>query len=460
MKRFAIFSISLFISVFSWAAENNVHEYTLKNGLKLIVKEDHRAPVAITEVWYKVGSGYEPDGITGISHALEHMMFRGSKNYSSAQFLQTIAENGGEQNAFTSYDYTGYYEMMGADKLPISFKMEADRMRNLSLNETDFAKEIQVVMEERRMRTDDDPQQLTTERFLAASVVSGPYHHPPIGWMNDLQNMTIGDVRQWYQTWYAPNNAIVVVVGDVNPDNVYQLAQQYFGPLKPSVLPKLKPEKELQSLGTRVVTVETPAKLPYLMMGYNTPEVNTAAEKWEPYALEVLQGILDGGDSGRLEKNLVRGKQLASEIDVDYEPYFRTDFLFGIAATPAQGHTATELENAILGEITQLQSQPVTEEELERVKAQLIANKVYEKDLITNQAQEIGSLESVGLSWREADNGLQQIKAITSAQVQAVAKKYLTPQRLTVAILKPLPMPAGQQQQPTPSQNAGGKYVH
>lgn len=459
MRRILIFSLGLLISSLSWAAAGDVHEYTLKNGLKLIVKEDHRAPVAITQVWYKVGSSYEPDGITGISHALEHMMFRGSKNYSAAQFLQTIAENGAEQNAFTSYDYTGYYEMMGADKLPISFKLEADRMRNLSLSAADFAKEIQVVMEERRMRTDDNPQQLTSERFSAAANIASPYHHAPIGWMNDLQNMSVDDLKKWYETWYAPNNAIVVVVGDVDPQKIYQLAEQYFGPLKPSVLPKLKPQKEIKPLGTRVVMVEAPAKLPYLMMGYNVPSVTTATQKTDPYALEILQYILSG-DSGRLTKNLVRGSQIASQIEVDYEPRFRLDYLFGIAATPAQGHTTQEVETAILNQIKQLQTQPVTTEELERAKAQIIAGEVFQNDTIDNQASEIGSLEAVGLSWREAKNHLEQIKAITPAQIQVVAQKYLTPQRLTIAILKPLPLAQGQDQQPQQPAGLGGKNVH
>lgn len=439
------------------AADGDVHEYQLKNGLKVIVKEDHRAPVAIAEVWYKVGSSYEIQGVTGISHALEHMMFRGSKNYSSEKMTQIIAENGIQQNAFTYFDYTGYYEMAGKNKLPIIFQLEADRMRDLSLRGQDFSKEIQIVMEERRMRTDDNPQQLTFERFLAAANTATPYHHPVIGWMSDLQNMTIDDLRQWYNKWYAPNNAILVVVGDVNPADIYQLAEKYFANFQPSDLPKLKPQPEIKSLGLRTVEVKVPAKLPYLAMGYNVPAARTATLKWEPYALSVLKGVLAGGDSSRLQQDLVRGKQLASEINVDYQPYFRLDNLLYIEAIPTPGHTTQQLKDAILDEITQLQNKPVTLAELERTKAQIIANHVYIMDSIANQANQIGMLESVGLSWHEADNFITQIKAITPEQVQAVTKKYLTPDNLTIAILKPLPMEKGQK---VPTDLGGASYVH
>lgn len=461
MKTWAaafLLSCYLFLPVANAATDApRVHEYQLKNGLKLIVKEDHRAPVAITEVWYKVGSSYETNGTTGISHALEHMMFRGSKKYSASEFLRTIAENGGQQNAFTSRDFTGYYELMSADKLPISFKLEADRMRNLLLQEKDFSKEIQVVMEERRMRTNDDPQALTYERFLAALHVSNPYHHPVIGWMDDLQHMTVHDLKNWYQTWYAPNNALVVVVGDVNPARVYQLAQQYFGPLPASPVPVLKPRKEIIPLGMRTVVVEAPAKLPWLAMGYNTPVLKTDPEKWEPYALTVLSGILTGGDSARLPTDLVRGKQIVTDINASYSPFSLTDSAFVIQATPAAGHSVEEVRQAILDEIKRLQDQPVTAEELKRIKAQIIAAKVYQEDSISYQAEEIGSLESVGLSWREADNMIKQVEAITPEQVQAVARKYLIPEHLTIGTLKPLPILGNQPVRPAA---VGGGNVH
>lgn len=458
-RLLVLIALTFFVNL-SWAATTDsiVHEYQLKNGLKLVVKENHRAPVVITQVWYKVGSSNEHNGITGISHALEHMMFRGTKNYSAENFLQTIAENGGEQNAFTSSDYTAYYEIMSNDKLPLIFKLEADRMRNLLLRPEDFSKEIQVVMEERRMRTEDDPQQLTHERFMAAAHIANPYHHPVIGWMDDLKHMTVNDLRQWYNTWYAPNNAILVVVGDVKPDDVYQLAQKYFGSIPKSELPALKPEKEIKSLGIRTVTVAAPAQLPFLLMGYNTPVVTTATEKWQPYALLVLAAVLDSGDSSRLESRLVRGSQLVSQIDVDYNLYSRLDNLLAISATPAPGHTIDQIQNAILDQIKQLQDQPVAAAELERVKAQVIAGKIYQKDSLSSEASEIGALEAIGLSWREADHAIAEIQKITPEQVQAVAREYLITKNLTVAVLQPLPIK--NPTKPMPPRSLGDQNVH
>lgn len=436
-----IFSSALFAA--------DVIEYKLSNGLKILVREDHRSPIVVSQVWYKVGSSYEPGGITGISHALEHMMFRGTTNYGSGKLEHIVAENGGQQNAFTYFDFTAYYQVLAANKLPISLELEADRMRNLLLRPEDFTKEIQVVMEERRMRTEDNPRQQTTEYFMAAANIVEPYHHLPIGWMNDLQNMKVEDVRQWYQQWYAPNNAVLVVVGDVKPEEVYQLAQKYFGALKPSTLPITKPQKEVKSVGERNLVVQLPAQLPYLIMGYNVPVIKTAEQSWEPYALDVLTSILDGGASSRFAKNLVRGQQIAADTSVSYEPFSRFNSLFSIAATPAPGHTTEQLKTAVLEQVKQLQTALVSPAELARVKAQIIANKTYKKDSVEEQAAELGSLAAVDLPWQLADEYADKVNAITAQQLQAVANKYLVSDHLTVAVLKPLPL-----SKDAPAQNA------
>lgn len=448
--RFYILLCSLIFSIISNAAEavTNTTETTLPNGLKVIIREDHRVPVFVSEVWYRVGSSYESNGTTGISHALEHMMFKGTPKYGPGIFSKTIAENGGEENAFTASDYTAYYQMMEVKKLPISLEMEADRMRNLSVKPEEFVKEIEVVKEERRLRTDDNPQSLTYERFAAAANVASPYHHPVIGWMWDLNNMTAADVRNWYQTWYAPNNAILVIVGDVNPTETLKLIKQYFGALKPGVLPPVKQPGELNNFGGRRIVVKAPAKLPLLIMGYNTPSLKTAKPKSDAYALEVLQAILDAGDSSRLSSTLVRGKELATDIDVDYDLYSRLDNVFTISAIPAQGHTATELENALLQQIKYLQTTLVDAKELARAKAQIIANQTYEKDSYINQANEIGALEAVNLSWKDADNYVKNVNSITAQQVQDVARKYLITERLTIGNLRPLPIKSNQVDQP------------
>jgi zinc protease len=448
--------LALVVTLFMAAAHaaQPVHEYSLDNGLKLIVKEDHRAPVMVSQVWYKVGSSYEHDGITGLSHVLEHMMFKGTEAHPAGEFSQIISENGGRENAFTSQDYTAYFQTMEASRLPVSFELESDRMRNLALPPKEFKKEVQVVMEERRMRTDDNPQSLTYEQFNATAFASSPYRIPTIGWMGDLKTMAVGDLRNWYQKWYAPNNAVVVVVGDVDPDAVYRLAKKYFGPLKPSDIVKPKPRLEVPQFGPKRIVVERPAKLPYLIMGYKAPVALTAEQDWEPYALEVLASILDGGDSARLASQVVRGSQVAASASASYDAFDRLETLFLFSGTPANDHSVADLQKALLAQIKQLQDKPVSAEELERVKAQIRADKVFERDSIFYQAMQIGMLETVGLSWKDAEQYLPRIEAVTAEQVQAVARKYLVEDQLTVATLSPQPI------DPKHPPRAGGISAH
>jgi len=439
----------------AWAAPA-IHEYTLDNGLKLIVKEDHRAPVMVSQVWYKVGSSYEHDGITGISHVLEHMMFKGTEAHPAGEFSRIISENGGRENAFTNQDYTAYFQTMEKNRLEVSFELEADRMRNLKLPEDEFLKEVRVVMEERRMRTEDNPQALTWEQFNAAAFVSSPYRTPVIGWMNDLESMRIEDLRAWYRQWYAPNNATVVVAGDVDPDDVLRLARRYFGPLKPSDIAPLKPRREIRQLGIKRLQVKAPAELPYLLMGYKTPVVLTVneAEAWEPYALEVLAGVLDGGSGARLASELVRGTAIAAAVSAGYDAHDRMQNLFQLSGTPSRGHTVAELEAALREQVQKLKDEPVGKAELERVKAQIRAQKVYQQDSIFYQAMQIGVLETIGLSWRELERYHRQIQAVTPEQIMAVAKKYLVDDHLTVAELVPQPIDPGH-----PPRRAGGGHV-
>lgn len=433
----------------AWAA-GDVHEFILKNGLKLVVKEDHRAPVVVSQVWYKVGSSYEHDGTTGVSHVLEHMMFKGTKNHPPGEFSRIIATNGGRENAFTSRDYTGYYQQLDKNRLHVSFELEADRMRNLSLPEEEFKKEVQVVMEERRLRTEDDPQATTLEHFNASAYFNSAYGQPVIGWMADLENLRVTDLEQWYKTWYAPNNATVVVVGDVKPNEVLALAEKYFGPLAPSILPTIKPRIEVEQRGTRRIVVKAPAELPYLLMGYKAPVIRTALQEWEPYALEVLAAVLDGGDSARFSKNLVRGSQIATGVSAGYGPFSRHQTLFVFEGTPTAAHTIKELETAIRQEIERVRNELASKDELERVKAQVVASSVYELDSVFYQAMQIGSLETVGLDWRLIGQYVEKIRSVTADQVQQVARKYLIDDTLTIAVLEPQPMTEDQAVKPSP----------
>lgn len=442
-------------------ASAKVHEYELDNGLKLLVKEDHRAPVVVSQVWYRVGGSYEYDGITGISHALEHMMFKGTEKYAPGEFSRIISENGGRDNAFTGPDYTAYFQTLEKSRLEISFKLESDRMRYLTLPKEEFLKEIEVVKEERRWRTEDNPQSYLYEVAMATAYQTSPYRFPVIGWMHDLDSMTIEDLEDWYQRFYAPNNAIVVVAGDVKPDEVYQLAKEHFGPLPKGQPIELSIDEEVPQQGLKRVTVKRPAELPYLMMAYKVPSENPQSLaqnswNWEPYALEVLAGILDGGNSARFSSRLVRGTEVAASASVSYRMASRLNNVFTLSGTPAQGKTIEELELAFRKEIIDLQSKPVTEEELQRVKAQVISSDVYEKDSVFYQAMIIGMLETIGLPWKLADNYVERIKSVTAEQVMAVAKKYFLDDRLTVAELEPLPLDGKQPRRPA----MGGDHVH
>jgi zinc protease len=425
------------------AAPPKVSEFKLDNGLKILVQEDHRAPVAVSQVWYKVGASYEHDGITGLSHMLEHMMFKGTEKHPPGEFSRIISANGGSENAFTGQDYTAYFQTLEKSRLKVSFELEADRMRNLKILPAEFDKEHQVVLEERRLRTDDQPRAKLAEQFDALAYSNGPYKNPVIGWPDDVAGLTVADLTEWYRQWYAPNNATLVVVGDVDPQEVYQLARKFFGPLKPSVLPPVKPRSEIEQLGIRRMIVRVPAKLPYLAMGYKVPVLKGAAEEWEPYALEVAAGILDGGNSARLESRLVRGQQIAAAVGAGYDLYSRLPSLFMIEGTPVQGKTLQFLEKALLAEVRKIQDEPVAQEELDRVKAQVLASKVYERDSIFYQAMQLGTAETVGLSWKTVEEYVDKVNAVTPEQIQKVARKYLVEDYLSVGYLEPLPIPEG-----------------
>ncbi|MFM9914153.1 MAG: M16 family metallopeptidase [Methylophilaceae bacterium] len=438
MRRFI--ALLLFpLSFHTFSAESNIQEKTLANGLKVVVQEDHRSPVVVAQVWYRAGSVDEYNATTGVAHVLEHMMFKGTKKVPAGQFSRIVAAAGGKENAFTSRDYTVYFQQLEKSRLELSMKLEADRMANLQLTDAEFAKEIKVIMEERRWRTDDKPQAQVAEQYMSTSFQTHPYGRPVIGWMNDLENMTGQDARNWYQTWYAPNNATLVVVGDVKPEQVFALANKYYGVLKPHKLPVRKIQIEPEQKGERRITVQAPAKNAYLLMGYTAPSLRNAAD-WEPYALEILTGVLDGNAASRLNRKLVRRDQLAVEVSAGYDMINRGPSQFEFDATPSEGTSVADLELAIRSEIELLKNDGVTEEELQRVKAQVIAADVYKRDSMFNQAMEIGMLESTGHSWRDLADYTKRLQAVTPEQVQAVARKYLVDEHLTVAILDPQPI--------------------
>ena len=439
MKKVILSINCLLVSIFLLPLANaSVHEKTLENGLKVIVKEDHRAPVATAQVWYKVGSANEYGGITGVSHVLEHMMFKGTPKFPVGQFSEILASIGARDNAFTSRDFTAYYQLFDVSKLETSFELESDRMAHLTLDEGEFKKEIEVVKEERRLRTEDNPNALTYEQFNATAYNSSSYHNPVIGWMNDLDNMQVSDLREWYEDWYMPNNATLVVVGDVVPEDVFALAEKYYGVIPQREVTSSKPRIEAKQIGERRVQVKAIAKLPYMIMGYQVPSLKTMENKREAYALNVLAGILDGGRSSRLSKYLVRGQEIAASAGAGYSLYSARDNMFLFDGTPNANKSLDDLEQAIDGEIEKLKNELVSEQELKRVKAQVVASEVYQQDSIQRQAYIIGSLETVGLGWQTMNSYADNIGAVTAEEIQAVAKKYFINERKTVAYLTPL----------------------
>ena len=420
----------------------NPYSTRLPNGLQVIVKEDRRAPTVVQMVWYRAGSMDEKDGVSGVAHVLEHMMFKGTKKHAAGEFNRLVAEAGGRDNAFTSFDYTAYFQMVPKAALPKMMALEADRMANLKLTAEEFEQEIKVVMEERRLRTEDNPRALVHEALHAAAYRAHPYRRPVIGWMNDLENMSWQDARQWYQQWYTPNNATLVIVGDVDYREVFRLARQHFGPLKARALPERKPQREPEQKGIQRVVVKAPAKLPYLAMGWKAPRLIDLEQDRDPYALEVLAALLDGHEAARLPKRLVRELKIAQSAGAGYDALSRGEPLFVLIGQPAEGHTVEELEAALRDEIRRIVDHGVNEAELTRVKVQLIAAQTYKRDSMMAQAMEIGHLETSGYSWRDQDRLIEKLKTVTSEEVQAVARRYFADDRLTVVSLDPQPLEA------------------
>ncbi len=419
------------------SAQAAVTDVTLDNGLRVIVQEDHRAPVMVSQVWYRAGSMDEFNGTTGVAHVLEHMMFRGTKTVPPGEFSKRIAAAGGRENAFTNRDHTAYFQQMQKDRLELAMQLESDRMANLVIRDDLFAKEMQVVMEERRLRTDDQPQSVVYERLMATAYQESPYRRPVIGWMDDLQHMTAQDARDWYARWYVPNNATLVVAGDVKSDDVIAMAKRYFGVIPARALPVRKPQDEPVQIGEKRVVVKVPAKVPYLLMAWHAPILKDWEKDTAPYALQILAGVLSGNDSARLQKSLVKIQQIAVSTSAGYDAVSRGPGMFMIDATPAPGKTTDKLEKAIRGQIEQIQRDGISEAELARVKAQVIAADVFQRDSLFFQAMQLGEYVTAGLPPEALAHRVEKLRAVSAGEVQAAAKQWLQDDQLSVGILDP-----------------------
>ena len=424
-------------------------EFMLANGMKVIVKEDHRAPTVAHMVWYRAGSIDEVNGKTGVAHVLEHLMFKGTRQFGPGEFSKRIAALGGRENAFTSRDYTGYYQQLHKSALAEAMTLESDRMHNLVLSKDEFDKEIKVVMEERRWRTEDRAQSLVMEQLNAAAFIASPYRAPVVGWMNDLEAMTVEDAREWYERWYAPNNALLIVAGDVQPAEVLALAERTYGRLPARPLPARKPQIEPPQRGIRRLSVKAPADNPMVVLGFQAPVLRDVERDADPFALEVLSAMLALNDTGRFTRRLVRELRIANAAEAGYEMISRGPGLFLLMAVPAEGKTTEDTERAMRAEIARIAADGVPEDELRRIKTQYVAAETYKLDSIFAQAMESAQLEITGFAQRDGPRMLERIRAVTPAQIQDVARRYFGDDTLTVVTL--LPQPVSEKRTPPPA---------
>jgi zinc protease len=398
--------------------------HTLLNGMKVIIKEDKRAPVAVSRIHYNVGSADEEQGKTGLSHALEHLMFKGTSKVPSGEFSRRVSSLGGSDNAYTKNTATVYFETVAAKNLPEVLKMEADRMVNLNFSDKDFLNEMSVIREERRLRTEDSPSGALYEKLLDSMYQKHYNRAPVIGQMADLNTLKAIDLRRWYQQWYVPNNATLVVVGDVNATETLKTVTQLFGGLKAKPLPQRRDLNEAPRSQAATVSIEHNTRQPMFMSLYNVPKL-TKINDAEPYALDMLSTVLSGNSSSRYSKKLLRGEAVALSANTYYSGLGRDNGMFGITGMPAEGVSVEKLHNMMLDEIRHIAKEGVPEAELEIIRRQYITDKIYEKDSIANQADLILTLESAGLSYRDEDEIERRNLAVTSQAIQDAAKTVL-----------------------------------
>ena len=409
-----------------------VKESALENGLKILLLEEHKAPVVTVHVWYRVGSRNEQPGATGLSHFLEHMMFKGTSKVGPGQFSKTVQKNGGRDNAFTSDDYTGYFETFASDRFELALELEADRMRGLLLDPKEVESEKKVVMEERRLRTDDDPVSALRESMDAVAFLEHPYRQPVIGWMSDIEALTRDDLVRHYNAYYVPNNAVLIVVGDFRSDELLPKLRRVFGAIPRGPEPPRVRAVESAQRGERRLVLKKEAELPFVFMGYHVPDLKHP----DNFALELLAYILSGGKSARIYKSLVYEKQLALYAGGGYERESVDPNLFPLYASVMPGKTAEEVERALAAEIERVKNEPVPDQELEKAKNQVEAGFLLGQDSVFNLARQLAEYEIVA-GWRTWEDYLPGIRAVKAEDLQRVARAYLTADNRTVAVLIP-----------------------
>ncbi|TSD56474.1 insulinase family protein [Variovorax sp. KBS0712] len=423
------------------AAAPGPQQFTLANGMTVIVQTDRRSPTAVQMVWVRVGSMDEVDGTTGVAHVLEHMLFKGTKSVPAGEFSRRVAALGGQENAFTMRDATGYYQQIPVGSLEQVMKLESDRFANNQWPDDEFKREIEVVKEERRLRTDDQPRALLGEQQSAAVFTASPYRRPVVGWMSDLESMTPADARAFFQRWYVPANAVLVVAGDVDVARVRALAEKYYGSIPARAVPERKPRTEPAQRGIRRLEFKAPAEQAYVSLAFRVPQLtNIDDANSDAWALVVLSAVLDGYAGARLDRALTQGPGRVADSAGAYAGFIgRGPQLFMLDGVPAAGKTAETVEAALRAQVARVAKEGVGEAELARVKTQWVASETYKRDSVMAQARELGSNWIQGLPLDASERIVARLQAVTAAQVQAVAAKYFGDDQLTVATLRPLP---------------------
>ncbi len=416
-----------------------VEQFTLANGMTVIVKPDRRAPTAVHMLWVRVGSMDEVDGTSGVAHVLEHMMFKGTPDIKPGEFSRRVAALGGRENAFTGRDYTGYYQQIPANRLEDVMKLEADRFARNQWPDDEFKKELEVVKEERRLRTEDNPRALMGEAMNAAVFLASPYRRPIVGWMSDLDALSPGDAREFFKTWYVPANAAVVIAGDVDVAQARQLAEKYYGPIGARAVPSRKPRIEPAQTGLRRIDFKAPAEQSYVSMAFKVPSLSSLDDpQADALALTVLSAVLDGYSGARLDRALTQGDNRVADSAGSYNGLWgRGPQVFNLYGVPANGKTAEQLEAGLREQVARVARDGVSEAELNRVKTQWVASEVYKLDSVFNQARELGNYWVQGQPLDAGERLIARLRAVTPEQVKAVAAKYFGDDQLTVAILRP-----------------------
>lgn len=413
--------------------------YRLENGLEVVVVANSRAPVVTQMVLYKVGSADEPRGKSGIAHFLEHLMFKGTDSRAPGEFSAIVARHGGQENAFTSYDYTGYYQTVAADRLPLIMELEADRMANLALTEAVVLPEREVILEERRSRIDNEPGSQLQEMARASLWVHHPYGTPIIGWEDEMRNLTLQDARDFYERWYAPNNAVLVVAGDVEPEAVRELAERYYGPISGKDVPERQRVEEPRHWADSRVELASPqAGHPTVSLSFRAPSYATAEPPERAYALEVLGELLDGS-VGRLYRSLVVEQSLAAGAGAGYDANGLDGSTFAFWGSPRPGIEVEAVEAALRAEIDRLLAEGVTEEEVAKAKQRLIDQTVYATDSAGSAAQIFGRALTTGSTVEDVEDWPNRIREVTPAEVEAAARAIFAEVGSTTAVLRSEP---------------------